>query len=126
MIESMHVKVTRNETVQNFNIWVYGQENLVRGSGLFVGEEGVAENHHFLAPQDGRDFRFVSGEYKVELFAKILGFRIEKLIWSEVLIITPSDANLLASEMSGIYFDWGPDSKKYISHVEMKPIPEIL
>jgi hypothetical protein len=32
---------------------MYGDEKLVRGSGLFVGETGVAANHHFLAPRDG-------------------------------------------------------------------------
>ena len=42
IIESMHVALSRNETHQNFNIWVHGDEKLVRGSGLFVGESGVA------------------------------------------------------------------------------------
>jgi hypothetical protein len=51
VVESMHVALLRNEMHQNFNIWVYGErEKLVRGSGLFVGETGVAANHHFLTP----------------------------------------------------------------------------
>ena len=61
VIESMHVALSRNETHQNFNIWVYGDEKLVRGSGLFVGETGVAANHHFLAPRDGSCFHFTEG-----------------------------------------------------------------
>src|SRR5216684_1456715 len=36
VVESMHVALSRNETHQNFNIWVYGDQQLVRGSGLFV------------------------------------------------------------------------------------------
>lgn len=40
IIEGMHVALSRNETHQNFNVWVYGNEKLVRGSGLFVGETG--------------------------------------------------------------------------------------
>src|SRR5437773_118758 len=44
VVESMHVALSRNETQQNFNIWVYGDEKLVRGSGLFVGETGIAVN----------------------------------------------------------------------------------
>jgi hypothetical protein len=48
VIECMYVALSRNETRQNFNIWVYGAEKkLVRGSGLFVGETGVEANHHF-------------------------------------------------------------------------------
>src|SRR5438874_2125174 len=36
VIESMHVALSRNETHQNFNIWVYGErDRLMRGSGLF-------------------------------------------------------------------------------------------
>ena len=48
VVESMHIVIARNEARQTFNIWVYGDEKLVRGSGLFVGETGVAANHHFL------------------------------------------------------------------------------
>jgi hypothetical protein len=52
VIQSMYVALSRNEMRQNFNIWVYGEERLVRGSGLFVGETGVVANHHFLTPKD--------------------------------------------------------------------------
>src|ERR1700722_17943591 len=73
IVESMHVALLRNETHQNFNIWVYGNEKLVRGSGLFVGETGVAANHHFLTPRDGSGFRFTEGRYRLEVFAHLLG-----------------------------------------------------
>jgi len=122
MIESMHLKVTRNESVQNFNIWVYGEEKLVRGSGLFVGEDGVSANHHFMTPKDGSRFEFVAGEYQIELFAKTLGFRSEKCIWSQKVEIDATNAKLLEAKSAGIYFDWGPDSKRYMAHVETKPL----
>jgi hypothetical protein len=38
VIESMHVRVARSESKQNFNVWVYGDDKLLPGSGLFVGE----------------------------------------------------------------------------------------
>src|ERR1035438_2442579 len=44
IIESMHIALSRNETHQNFSVWVYGNDKLVRGSGLFVGETGVEAN----------------------------------------------------------------------------------
>ena len=54
VIESMHVALSRNETHQTFNILVYGEPgNLVRASGLFVGETGIAAAHRFLTPKDG-------------------------------------------------------------------------
>lgn len=35
-VESLHVNLQRGESRQNFSIWVYGDERLARGSGLFV------------------------------------------------------------------------------------------
>ena len=45
IIESMFVKLRRGESIQTFNIWVYGEGSLARGSGLYVGENGVTCNH---------------------------------------------------------------------------------
>ena len=73
VIECMYVALSRNETRQNFNIWVYGDDRLVRGSGLFVGETGVEANHHFLTPRDGNSFRFTEGHYTLDVFVRLLG-----------------------------------------------------
>jgi hypothetical protein len=35
--------------------------------------------------------------------------------------MTYSEAESLKHENAGIYFDWGPDSKRYHSHIEAKP-----
>ena len=51
-LESFHVNLQRGESKQNFSIWVYGDDRLTRGSGLFVPREGVACNHHFLLLDD--------------------------------------------------------------------------
>jgi hypothetical protein len=119
VIESMHVRVTRNETHQNFNIWVHGETKvLVRGSGLFVGETGVAANHHFLTPRDARGFRFSEGLYRIEVFAHLLGDRERTLLFSQALEITRELAAQLAEPGAGLYFDWGPDSSRYLPHIE--------
>src|SRR5712692_1091563 len=85
VVESMHVALSRNETQQNFNIWVYGDERLVRGSGVFVGETGIAANHHFLAPQDGSSFHFIEGRYRMDVYAQLLGNRNRTLLFSQTL-----------------------------------------
>src|SRR6266481_1055707 len=85
VIESMHVALSRNETHQNFNIWVYGEETLARGSGLFVGETGITANHHFLIPRDGSSFRFTEGRYRMDVFVKLLGDRSQTLLFSQKL-----------------------------------------
>src|ERR1035437_9310995 len=125
VIESMHVAVSRNETHQNFNIWVYGNEKLVRGSGLFVGETGVEANHHFPLPRDANSFRFQEGRYRVEVFARLLGDKNQTRLFSQTLDISREIAASLEEPHAGVYFDWGPDSLCYLSHVENRqPSPD--
>jgi hypothetical protein len=121
IIESMHVSVARNESKQNFNIWVHGDDKLVRGSGLFVGETGLSANHHFLAPKDGGEFRFADGTYTLEVHAKLLGDEAARCLWSQSLIISRENAAALQEPGTGLYFDWGPDAGRYIPHVEKRP-----
>jgi hypothetical protein len=113
VVENMYVALSRNETHQNFNIWVYGErDKLVRGSGLSVGETGVAANHHFLAPKDASSFRFIAGNYRVEVFAHLLGDRSRTLLFSQTLEVTREVAAMLEEPGTGLYFDWGPDASR--------------
>lgn len=125
VIESMHVALSRNETHQNFNIWVHGDEKLVRGSGLFVGETGVAANHHFLTPKDGSSFRFTEGHYRLDVFAHLLGAKKKTLLFSQNPEVSREIAVQLDEAGVGLYFDWGPDSSRYLPHIEKRaPAPE--
>jgi len=112
--------VSRNETRQNFNVWVYGDERLVRGSELFVGETGVEANHHFLAPKDGTSFRFVEGHYRLDVFARLLGDQKRKYLFRRRSKSRAIGASLTEVH-AGLYFDWGPDSSRYLPHVEERP-----
>ena len=131
VIECMYVALSRNETRQNFNVWVYGDEKLVRGSGLFVGETGVVANHHFLTPRDENAFRFTEGRYTLEVFARLLGDSTHTRLFSQTLEISKETAAALARgtpskedanrSLAGLYFDWGPDSSRYLSYVQERP-----
>lgn len=120
IIESMYVRLRRGETSQNFNIWVYGDKQLARGSGLFVPETGVASNHHFMLPADGTNFHFLPGKYVVEVFASIVGQHEPRLLQTVELYLSTDEATALKRGDCGVYFDWGPDAGKYHSHVESK------
>lgn len=122
IIEGMHVSLSRNETKQNFNVWVHGDEKLVRGSGLFVGESGVSMNHHFLTPHDDNTFIFREGIYRLELFAKLLGDRTPIKLFSTVLEINAQHAKDLSESGTGLYFDWGQDSSQYLTHTDKVPL----
>lgn len=120
VVESVHIRISRGETRQNFNIWVYGDgDKLVRGSGLFVGETGVATNHHFLLPEDAPPFSFLPGTYIVEVFAKPLGSR-QLMLFSQALEVTHTLSTALENPHAGLYFDWGPDSARYYPHVDIR------
>lgn len=121
VIENMYVALSRNETHQNFNIWVHGDHKLVRGSGLYVGETGVSANHHFLTPRDNASYKFTEGQYRLEVYAHLLGDKKRKLLFSQTLEITKETAGLLTNPGTGVYFDWGPDSGRYLAHVETRP-----
>ena len=122
IVENMYVNLKRRESTQNFNIWVYGEKgDLVRGSGLFVGKEGVACNHHFLLPKDGTSYKFVSGDYSLSIFAQLLGRKKSILLFVQKLRLSEQFVKEINDENSGVYFDWGPDSKNYHSHVDRNP-----
>jgi len=84
-------------------------------------KQGVEANHHFLIPRDGSAFRFTEGRYRLEVFAKLLGDQNQKLLFSQILEVPPSLAVLLDEPGSGLYFDWGPDSSRYLPHVDKRP-----
>jgi hypothetical protein len=120
-IESMYVNIQRGESRQNFSIWVYGDGELVRGSGLFVGHEGLACNHHFLLPQDGADFAFMTGTYTLRVFAKRVTDPTPRELSIIRLTISDAHAAALRQPNAGVYFDWGPDQQAYHAHLEQNP-----
>jgi len=107
---------------QNFNIWVYGDKaDLKRGSGLFVPQEGVTFDHHFLLPEDGANFSFLEGSYSLSVFARQVGQRVATKLLTIRLSIGESQAKALSEPRTGIYFDYGPDHQSYHAHVQHRP-----
>ena len=128
-VESMHVNLQRAESKQNFSIWVYGDDRLARGSGLHVGIDGFACNHHFLLPEDGADFRLLPGKYILRVYCKRVTDRDPIRLAQIALGISESHAKALQDENAGIYFDWGPDQQAYDPHIDIRkpnPIPPWL
>lgn len=122
LIENLYVRLSRGESIQNFSVWVYGQtKDLSRGSGLFVGSDGVAANHHFLLAPDQKTFTFQSGAYRLQVFGHVVGNRRPLPLFDTELAISNDDEQSLKNNTIGVYFDWGPESQKYYSHIDKKP-----
>jgi hypothetical protein len=122
IVENMYIKLRHGESSQNFSVWVYGDktEGLARGSGLFVSEEGIACNHHFLLPQDGTGFEFLEGEQALEVYISLVGKK-PVLMKTIILQLSKDQTVKLRTKTFGVYFDWGPDSKQYHSHFDERP-----
>ncbi len=127
IVESMFLRLQRSETSQNFNIWVYGDTgDLHRGSGLAVPDNGIAADHHFILPSDGTPFQFLPGAYKLDVFATLVGGRASSLLYTVELELSADHASALQKPHHGVYFDWGPDARRYHAHVRPHPVPPAL
>lgn len=125
VLESLHLSVQRNETKQNFNVWVYGERSdLARGSGLFVPQDGITLNHHFLLPKDGSNFEFLSGAYTLTVYAKGVGQQSPTELKTIQLSISEPIAKELSEPNTGVFFDWSPDKQVYHAHVDKRSSKE--
>lgn len=123
ILESLFIKILRGESAQTFNIWVLGERDLSRGSGIYVSESGITSNHHFLLPADGTRFDFMPGDYTIQVFGKIIsGQRILKLKELSVAL-TLDDVEAIRRDRGGVFFDWSPEHQRYYSHVGPKLPP---
>jgi len=119
-IQNMFIRLQRGESIQNFNVWVYDNNGLVRGSGLFINRSGIACNHHFLLPKDGGDYSFLSGEYILQIYVETVDENSKK-IFEQNLHLTKSQQDEMSTKNAGTYFDWAPNTQNYFSHVDEHP-----
>jgi hypothetical protein len=122
IIESMYATLYHDEARQNFHVWVYGDDALSRGSGLFVGETGVAANHHFLTSRRDQPFVFTAGDYLLEVHAKLLGDARPLRLLSQRLHAGAAEATALLAPRNGLFFDWGPDAGRYVPHIDRREL----
>lgn len=125
IVESLYVRLRRGETAQVFNIWVFGEKELSRGGGLYVGEQGVVSNHHALLPEDGTSLPWLEGEYVLEVFAALVpGSRTVRLLETR-LALGAAEVVALKEGTAGVFFDWSPEARTYQRHVR-PPVPRAL
>jgi hypothetical protein len=114
-IQNMYARLQRGESIQNFNVWVYGDKDLKRGSGLFVNKEGISSNHHFLLPRN-TIYNFSAGDYNLQIFVETVNNRSYK-IFEQNLTITASLHDDMIDVQKGLFYDWAPNSQNYEAHL---------
>jgi hypothetical protein len=124
----MFARLHRNESAQTFGVWVVGKSgDLRRGAGVAVRQDGSALDHHFLLPRDGTTYQFLAGEYKLDLFAIVVGRSKPHRLASIVLSVSDSQADRLRDDKTaGLYFDWSPETGRYHGHIDQARQPDPL
>ncbi len=121
IIQSMFVVLRRDGEPQTFGVWVYGdRDQLLRGSGLYVGKEGVSSNHHFLL-SDGVQYEFRAGTHQLEVFAATAHQTKPHRLWSLPIELSEEQAAAIRKDGAGIYFDWDPTRRRFDAHIERRP-----
>jgi hypothetical protein len=118
-VQNMFIRLQKGESIQNFNVWVYDNIGLVRGSGLYINQSGIACNHHFLLPKDGLDYVFKAGEYILQVFVETVNQK-PKQIFEQRLSLTQSQQEMMTNKKAGIYFDWAPNTQNYFPSIDTR------
>ena len=63
----------------------------------------------------------LEGHYRLDVFAHLLGDRKPTRLLTQELSISHEAAASLEEPGTGLYFDWGPDSARYLPHVDKRP-----
>lgn len=118
VVEGMFIKLQHAGGGQVFGFWGYGEMNqMLPGSGLYVGQAGVAANHHFVQSVHQATYEFGSGDYKIEVFARLIGRNIPFRLMEFTVSVSDEHANVLARR-GGVLFELEPDGGRYIGHAQ--------
>jgi hypothetical protein len=116
-VESLFLRVREGARQEEFSFWGYGDKDLVRGSGLFVPESGIATNPHFNPLDADELFLFSKGMYSLELVAKAAGSDRLFSLWTVTVEMPEGVFGNTISRDSEVYFSWSPGQKRYIASV---------
>jgi hypothetical protein len=119
-VQDMFIKIRGDHGSQYFNIWAYGDKDIVRGSGLFVNKSGFSSYHHFLLPNEAGKFNFSAGEYVIEIFVEVVNKNPKKLFESKLLLNEQQAEDLINHK--AVYFDWVSKTQSYVGHSDIKQI----
>lgn len=128
VIENMFLKVRQGQRTYRFDFWGHTESHkLTLGSGLFVGSTGVASDHHFNPRENSADdFLFINGEYRIEVFATVVGRKSEKLLGLTFTVNSLQAAELIQIPTRELYLLWNTETRNYDGHVrhDNKPLDD--
>lgn len=120
VIESLFLRVREGAREAEFSFWGHGDKDLIRGSGLFVPETGVATNHHFNPIDPETLFLFSEGSYSLELVAKVIGQEPLVSLWNVKLEMPAGVFGSTIAKEKSVFYSWSPEQQCYIASVEKR------
>ena len=122
----MYAKLDHGGKEEAFSFWGHGETTkLTPGSGLYVGKDGVAANHHFVLSMDRPPYEFTGGKYVISVFARLVGRR-KPVELAEIEIGLKDELVVALSQRHGVLFELGSDNQGYIGHKsERLPIAQL-
>jgi hypothetical protein len=121
VIDGMYLRVFQRDWSYVFDRWAYGEtDKLSPGSGLFVGPIGVAYNHHFLLNRDIAEFLYWDGDYKIEVYASVVGRKAQRLGEIKFELRGEQAALLVHVPDAGAFLEWNTEERHYVARVERR------
>jgi hypothetical protein len=119
VIEGMYVVVAQGAKRSLFSFWGYpdSRGNMVRGSGLFVGREGIANDHHFVRVKQEAAMPVEAGICTVSVYASVLNQSKDELLHSVRLNFSEGEAARINNPKDGVIYDLNPETKEYRAEV---------
>lgn len=122
VIENMYANLRHKTTTTTFAFWGYGETNLSRGGGLFIGREGVAVNHHFVLLSKSTKYKYEAGDYTVEFFAEMVGEDQPHKLAEATVSLTEEMAQVLTNKTGGVMFNWNPNNRVYKADIQHRKV----
>lgn len=118
VIESLFLRVREGSRHAEFSFWGHGDKDLIRGSGLFVPETGLATNHHFNPVDADTLFLFSQGTYSLELVAKLIGRERLVSLWNITLEMPAGAFGSSIARETAVFYSWSPEQRCYVASIE--------
>ena len=122
-LEHMFIKIHQGGRSQTFPFWGSGETTqLTIGSGIFIGPDGHAANHHFLLPEDCESFEFTPGALAIEIYGSVARNWTPRLLCKLDLFVPEDQVNAFnENPHNAVFFTWNPDEEKYHSRIDERP-----
>jgi hypothetical protein len=120
VVEMLFLRVGEGGRRTEFSFWGHGDKELIRGSGLFVPESGVATNHHFNPLDAEALFLFSGGVYSLELVAKLVGSKKLVSLWAIELEMPAKAFGSSIAKDTAVFYSWSPQHGRYVASIESR------